>query len=216
LTSGNDGTVKLWHVGEGKCLRSWKVGKGARKRVTKLALCSYSDTQADDATDDLQGKVAIAGLEDGQIALLSLASPASDPPKYIEQISPSGKAISALAVQRQEEGYRIAVGTVDGRIAICNLTSADNQLELLGVFKRNDADITSLDFGQIDKGRSSLLVGTSDGLPFEVSLSSSSEDGLDVKVMAELAGYDIDACNAVCFVEGEVYTAGMDGHLRRY
>ena len=164
----------------------------------------------------MQGKVAVAGLEDGHVALLDLRSSAVDPPKAYVQMSTSGKAVSALAVQKSGEGYRIAAGTVDGQISIYGLADANDQPRLIQSFKKNDADITSMAFSLTQEGRSSLLVGTSDGLPFQVSLASSSEAVPAVEVAAELAGYDIDACTSIKEVDGEIYAAGMDGHLRRY
>lgn len=180
--------------------------------MTKVILCSFA--RGTEESDDLDGQVAIAGLEDGHIALVDLKSTDTDPPRSYVHASASGKAISAIALAKQENGYRIAVGTVNGQISLFSLASSSASLDLLGSCKRNDADVTSLAFAAVEEGRLSLLVGMADGLPFQLSLAYSGE--VHARVDAELAGYDIDACNSVRFHSGEVFAAGRDGHLRRY
>ena len=235
VTSGNDGYVRLWSVGEAKNLKSWRIGKGSKKRVTKLALLDASIAEnAVNATttatgeamqqQPFEGQIAVAGLEDGSLAFVDLASSQLDEQPRIE--APSGRAVSALALHTHTNGtYLLAAGSVDGVVSLytgaASNTSPHSLPRLLHRFKRNDADITSLVIrASSSENKTQLLVGTSDGLPYEVEATQvhdeKGSESTRIAIVTELAGYNIDACN--CFVEigGEVYAAGSDGHLRRY
>ena len=235
VTSGNDGYVRLWSVGEAKNLKSWRIGKGSKKRVTKLALLDASitgnavnatTTATGEATQQqpFEGKVAVAGLEDGALAFIELASSQLDEQPCIEALS--GRAVSALALLTHTNGtYLLAAGSVDGVVSLYTGTASDASPRplprLLHRFKRNDADVTSLVIrAPSSESKIQLLVGTSDGLPYEVEVTqvhnAKGSESTRIAIVAELAGYNIDACKGLVDVGGEVYAAGSDGYLRRY
>lgn len=234
MTSGNDGYVRLWSVGEGKNIKSWKVGKGSRKRVTKLALLdALVEGRAATATattealqqQPFEGKIVVAGLEDGCLAFINLASSQLDEQPRIEAPGAApGRAVSALSLLTHANGaYLLAAGNVDGVISLYSGTISEGSSyrlpRVLHRFKRNDADITSLGMrASSSESTTQLLVGTSDGLPFQVEVAhtQNGRDSAAIIVVAELAGYNIDDCNEVVEIEGDVYAAGSDGQLRRY
>lgn len=225
LSASNDGTVKLWQVGSGKCLKTYRPAGISRKRVTRLALAKkdklHSRAEPDVSTRPAQGDIepevaeyiAFGGLENGKVAVMDLEASGSDPPVHTLQVSTTAKAISALAWD--EASSTLACGTVDGFIALYSLSSLQDAPTHLASIKRNQADITSLAFSSqtlTSDAIPSLLAATSDGLPFELTLG---KDGI-ARVAAELAGYDIDAANAVVCRNAGVFLAGKDGSLRRY
>lgn len=180
--------------------------------MVKLAICQRQSGSAEDS--ELASGLVLAGLEDGNVALIDLKSSFTDPLKPYVQASSWGKALSAIATCPYADGYRVATGTIDGQVSIFALANTEGNLEVVGSFKRNNADITSLLFSASeDEGHFNLIVGTADGLPFQLSIC---EGGSLGGVQAELAGYDIDACTSVQQYGGETYTAGMDGSVRRY
>jgi len=221
LTSSHDGTVKLWNVGESKCLKSWRVGKGSRKGVTKVLVVSSTDSNSlEHIPEDLKNKVAFAATEDGRLTLIDVSVSAANPPLHTIPVPPNSKAISALAYTESEKSPTLAIGTVNGFIYIYQWVSSSilqfkATPSVLARIKRNDADITFLSFlssSETSEDTLQIVASTADGLPFQVSIDST---GM-AKIEVEYAGYDIDSCNAIVPMEDSTYSAGKDGNLRRY
>lgn len=225
MTSSNDGTVKLWLVGSSQCLKTWRFGHGSRKRALKVAIfrCqSHTLAEGQVLDSDAVGKGAAVCLEDGSLAFIALNASGSDSPAQTIQASPNGKALTALAVTLFNDLFIVAVGTADGIVSIVSLQENDitQSAKVLLQFKRNSADVTSLTFltsanGASQDEKHSLLVSSMDGLLYEAVLSLSANE-VTVKVQTEYAGYDIDACNGAVQRGSDLYSAGKDGHLKRY
>lgn len=227
LTTSNDGTLKLWLVGESKCLKTWRFGHGSRKRALKVAVFQKAQsTENGSSTLDAEivDKAAVVALEDGTLAVVDLAASGGDPPVQTINASPNLKALTALAITRAADSTLIAAGSADGIITLVTLNddSLAKPAKIVSQFKRNSADVTSLCFTSgADKQTSpdtvSLVASSMDGLLYETNIVfNDSQASVQVQVHAEYAGYDIDACNAVIQRNGDIYAAGKDGHLRRY
>lgn len=225
LTASNDGTVKLWNIGESRCLKTWRVGSSSGKRVTKVivmdadpnanaseTITSPSTTtttqsqQQSTVSNDLRNKIAIAATESGKLCMLDVHDSAFSPPIREIQVPTNGKAISALACRRDSEGRAlVAVGTVEGQVLLyvwSRVKSVEDLKEstpqLLARWRRDQADITSLAFVEPE---------ASSPESSHIRLVAGTSDGLPFQVLvtpdgvatvsAELCGYDIDACNAV-------------------
>lgn len=223
LTTSNDGTLRLWQVASSDCLKTWRFGHGSRKRALKVAVFAKaaSADAAGNIDADLQGKAAVVCLEDGSLAIVDL-EPATETPIQTIQVSPTGKALTALAVTRHDNATIIATGSSDGVVTILSANDKDlgEPAEILLQFKRNSADITSLVFAGGDDtnpqtGSIPLLASSMDGLLFQAAINLS-ENEASAEVETEYAGYDIDACNAVVQRGSDLYAAGKDGHLKRY
>ena len=221
ISSSNDGSVKLWNIGEGKCRKTWKLSVGAQKRVTKIVVASLHSVPPDQPpAPELEGKIAVAALEDGSLTLIDLNASPTQPILQTIQVSPNSRAISALAFSGHSGQPLLAAGTVDGFIAVFALSQQDwaNAPILVARLRRNRADITSLCFITSQPpsiGSVQILASTADGLPFQFRLDMSTKE-TEATVEVEYAGYDIDACNVVLADDEGVYAAGKDGHFRRY
>ena len=170
--------------------------------------------------DELSGKVAAVALDDGGLALVDLETSGADLPIQVIEGPKTKKALSAVTVHTIGNSLYIATGSVDGIVSVLqfDVTELSNSANLVVQFKRNGADISSLTFlraGEEQSGKLSLLVATMEGLLFEALVGTAEQDP-EVKVQIEYAGYDIDACNVVVQRGSEIYSAGKDGHLRRY
>jgi proteasomal ATPase-associated factor 1 len=219
LTTSNDGTMKLWLVGEAKCLKTWRFGRETRKRALKVAVIAEARPSAG-LDSELSGKAAVIALDDGSLTLVNLEASGADPPLQTVEVSRTKKALSAVSVHRVGNSLRIATGSVDGIVSLLQLDATDlaKPAKIIVQYKRNGADITSLSFARAEQEQAdvlSLLVATMDGLLFESAITTRQEDP-EIKVQMEYAGYDIDACNAVVQRGSDIYSAGKDGHLRRY
>lgn len=181
-------------------------------------------TQATESTLDTEvaNKAAAITLEDGTVAIVDLAASAADPPAQTIRASQQGKALTALAVTKVDDDALVASGSADGVVSIISINSSNlsEPAKTLLRFKRNDADVTSLTFNTPDgapaeKSVVTLLAASMDGLLYESEITIDKNEAT-VKVIAEYAGYDIDACNAIVQRKSETYAGGKDGHLRRY
>lgn len=227
LTTSNDGTLKLWHVGSAKCLKTWRPGQTSRKRVLAVVILnagsSKTATVEQSAEDnDSHGTTAAVALEDGSVALIDLATSGSDLPLQMYGASSTSKAVISLAQRQVLNRTLLAAGTSNGEISVVEVDTSDSTkpVKHLLQVKRNSADVTSLAFFDTDASdtieeRISLLASSIDGLMYRLNFGVTANSPMPY-IEAEYAGYDIDACNAVRSVAGQIYTAGRDGMLRRY
>lgn len=225
LTTSNDGTLKLWLVGESKCVKTWRFGHGSRKRALRVVTFPKKSgpTTAEGSLDpEVAGKAAAVTLEDGTLAVIDLDSSGGDPPVQTIKATRNGKALTALAVTELGSITMLAVGSADGIITLVSINASNlsEPAKVLLHAKRNSADVTDLKFITHSDTPSSdtearLLSSSMDGLLYESRISIL-ENEVSVKVEAEFAGYDIDACNVVVQRGNDIYSAGKDGHLRRY
>lgn len=240
VTSSNDGTVRLWSVSDSKNIKTWsKLAQDGplqvRRRVTKLAILSttwssegHAGSSAQPSSQGMEdaaftGRHAVvAGLEDGTISVIDLSATSSSPPLINAQAGSSRRAVSALSSRRttttkSDDTFVIAAGTVDGEVVVYTCSTAFSDLSELCRFKRNSADITALAFPQDSSQRKdtliTILVATSDGLPYLASIDAASGK---VDISAEYAGFNIDSADSAIHSHDSVFIAGKDGSLKRY
>lgn len=206
-------------------MKTWRFGHGSRKRALKVAVFKKAqlvENASSTLDPEVASKAAAVALEDGTLAIVDLAVSGSEPPAQTIKVSPSPKALTALAVTKTADRTIIAVGSADGVISLTILENDDLEkpLKIAYQFKRNSADVTALVFTShlddpLDANTVCLLASSMDGLLYESVITLNGSSG-GVKVRTEYAGYDIDACNAIAQRNGEIYAAGKDGHVRRY
>lgn len=178
------------------------------------------------------GMVALAGLQDGTVVVVDLSGRGTGVGEGVLRTCKVGwSGVEAVACD-EETGW-LAAGTRNGTVALFALGeappgAADSAAPLAPVlsFARGSASITSLAFSPFaalaetvaeSAGRGpTLLVGTSDGLPFRVAIEGGAGEGLTgVRVAEEFAGVECD--RTVVVASGrEVWVGAADGKLRRY
>ena len=217
LTSSNDGTVKLWHVGSSECVKTWRIGMaGAKRKVSHLSWLPTNAAPSSDAHG-----LAFAANESGHVFLIDVTAPASEGAQQTIGGGLTDAPIGALAVHgTSHTSCLIAIGSVKGIVSIYRYAHAShnpaaeaNRAQLLRSFKRNTAEITSIAFSKVDADSVALLVSTSDGLPFSAQINL---NDTSVSVTSEFGGYDLDACNSIVSNGQDIFSAGKDGHIRRY
>ncbi|KAF7982723.1 hypothetical protein HWV62_26584 [Athelia sp. TMB] len=206
LSASADGTLRLWDVGGGAQLRAIR----ARGGITAIALGDGALTSAHTGAQDerevgTEGVIVFCALQDGGWEALDLALGTS-----LFRSAPSPSPLTAIAYSATG---RLATGSARGVVSVyptAALTSTPTQ-----IFARNAAEITDLAFAP-----AGLVVGTDDGLPFIAAFGAGGEEGEEegvrVRVRAELVGSDCDAVRVVRVRGGEVWVAGDDGVVRVY
>lgn len=177
------------------------------------------------------GRVALAGLQDGTVVVIDLGGRGAEVGGGVVRTLKVGwSGIEALAYDEGTEW--VAAGTRDGTVAVFSLAGpppADPSAPLSPrlTFTRGSASVTSLAFSPVpslaapaaEEGAApSLLVGTSDGLPFRAVFDSGLEG---VRVGEEFAGVECDRVVVAAGVAAggngkEVWVGAADGRVRRY
>lgn len=203
-----------------------------------------------------EGKLFAAGLSSGLVELHDLSS-RTRAALIPSPVFPAGAewtqkpAGPIFAVDWAPESHLLATGTREGIVAVYDVrmlgassAGAGGPRSLLGAFRRNGAAINDLRFASSttlpsplssfssssSSSSLSLLIGTSDGLPYRAGLGpllSGDADGSESsggalgnrapEVVEEYAGWDCDSVEAVRVDRaGRVVLAGAHGCVRRY
>ncbi|GAA5825528.1 hypothetical protein JCM5353_002328 [Sporobolomyces roseus] len=222
LSSSLDGTLKLWDVSTGPNTRTWRLSKPISSLLVMIE-------EGEAVTSNvLDGKFAMCGHADGEISILSLASSTGE--LEISSSSPlttlktaSTSSIESIAFQPKKR--LVAVGARNGIVTLFKLPSSPlsqiSQVELAPIvsWRRTEgSSINSLKWSQKGGGYS-LLVASSDGLPYRASVTIEEGGEVEVRVVEEFVGLDCDACTCIDEDgEGRVWTSGGtgDGSIRVY
>ncbi|KAK4048907.1 hypothetical protein OIV83_004463 [Microbotryomycetes sp. JL201] len=197
LTSSLDGTVRLWQVSDASLVKRWNLPQP----VTAMAVIN------EQPSDELTGCLCVAAHSNGTATVFDLDSNEIQTKTTLdtEKTSP----LHCIALDQQF--HMIAVGSRSGTVSVfdCPRTISEEIRAPVACFSRSGATITSLAFSG-----SNLLVTTSDGLPFEVSMNA---QGSVQGNWIEFAGFEAgDSASKGLYVEDKVFIAGGDGVVRMY
>ncbi|CAL1716002.1 unnamed protein product [Somion occarium] len=218
LSSGKDGTLRLWDVPSGSQIRS--MGVSGYSPV--LAMCAGERAEGafaqppngeeknapvplDDREVDTADKMVFCALQDGSFEVFDLGTKLS-----VFHSKPPKGSTSLSSIAYSPSASLLATGSSTGVINVYDTRAMDAPL---ATFSRNSASIEDLVFLSAQGGSVSLVVGTDDGLPYIADVRPEGP-----AVHAELVGPDCDAvrCVRVGAQAGEVWTAGDDGIVRQY
>lgn len=201
LTSSKDGSIRLWHVGEGKELRKW-APEG--QRAIEDMIVQEHQRILDSLQLESEERVMLAATKEG-IAV----TPWANPGWFVPNPDGVGHLVSFAICPELE---LLATGHSDGIIALRSLTAlrADPPHTPLKLVRRNESPIYSLFFSGSD-----LYMGTAAGLPCRLGIKIADEE-IVVTVKEELAGWE--AVGVECWTEGHgsMWCAGGEGGIRRY
>ena len=170
--------------------------------------------------------VALAGLQDGTVAVVDLSTRAGEVGAGVVRTLKVGWSGIEAAAYDEASGW-VAAGTRDGTVALFDLSAppANDPAALLApwlTFARGAASVTSLAFSPFaalaaaeTQEPPTLLVGTSDGLPYRAAVARAADGAGKVAVAEEFAGVECD--RVVVAASGrQVWVGAADGRLRRY
>lgn len=199
LSGSMDGTVRLWNVASGECVKKWMLDQP----VTAMVL-----VQPPEREDDLDGAQLLIAHSNGTASILDLSSSATT----ATLSTGSSSALDALAFHPATR--TVALGSRVGVIHIFDLpvSSSSDKLEPQTSFTRSGAAIKSLAFNGSSTGLE-LIVATADGLPYRAQVSLNAP-----RVIEEYAGFDCESANALAVLgDGTpVLIASAEGEVRRY
>jgi len=234
LSSSKDGSIRLWDVGEGKCVTSmYSEGfTGVERLATGSKQACPSDTATTDtesktlageSASDTYDKVVYAALSSGSFGAYDLSSkraifgciPHLPAMTSNFRSALSGGPIHALA---HDGNHLLATGSSKGIIVIRDtrmLSAASHQA--VAVFQRNEAGINDLAFvPSSGSEQPDLVIATSSGLPCRVGFNGS-DQGANVKIVEEYAGWEAVPIETVAVAsDGSFWLAGGEGGIRRY
>jgi len=216
LSSSLDGTLKLWDVSQGSCTRTWRLSKP----ISSLRV--ISEEGGGETSNVLEEKFACCGHSDGEVSILSLSSSDDDLTSTLTTLK-TGSTTSIESIAYESEKRFVAVGARNGIVTIFQLPPSPlsqlSQVQFDPVVKWKRTEGSSINSLKWSKGGESLLVASSDGLPYRVSIGMRDDGEWDVRVKEEFVGLDCDASTEIEEdSEGRVWTSGGngDGSIRVY
>ncbi|GAA5974551.1 hypothetical protein JCM11641_002085 [Rhodosporidiobolus odoratus] len=200
LSSSLDGTLRLWDIASGDCQRTWSF----EHPVTALDIFSAVEQEEEDPENALEGKFAFAAHSAGSVSLLDLSSPSSTPAVVCQSNSASPiECITSHSLLSSATERALAVGSRTGGVSLFILrpsppssVTSTAPLQPTAEWSRTEGgtELHSLQFSSrlstcflpVPPGPSSspalsLLIASSDGLPYRASLTlppSSSNTGV--------------------------------------
>ncbi|KAK7691141.1 hypothetical protein QCA50_006244 [Cerrena zonata] len=218
LSTGRDGTVRLWDVPSGSQIRSesvpsyvainaMSVGEKAEGAFVPPPNGEEQSTPlpADAREVDTNDKVAFCGLQDGSFIVFDLGMKL---PVFHSTAQKGSSSLSSIAYSASAS--LVATGSSNGLTSVYDTRSMETPLT---TFCRNGASIEDLVFVSTQGGSVGLAIATDDGLPY---IADVRPEGPSVR--AELVGTDCDGVRSIRVrsAGGEVWTAGDDGIVRKY
>lgn len=222
LSSGKDGTLRLWDVGGGKQIKV--MGMPTFSPVNKISLGTIGDEWVHPPPDgtaveraittspnevETSDKAVYCALQNGQFSIIDLGTKSpvftsSPSPGLAEANAGSKTALNAIAYLASHS--LLATGTTGGLISLFDTRHLSSPLF---VCQRNTASIEDLIFSVAPDPK--LLVATEDGLPFCLDIKPEGP-----RVVEEFVGWDSEAIRGVRYAAGAVWCAGQDGIVRKY
>ena len=200
MSASKDGTIRLWNIAEGKEKRQWNID--AKRAAESMIVLERTECLRSLGLENDE-RVMLVATKEG-IAI----TPWSSPGWFIPNFEGVGHLVS-LAYSPDLDF--IATGHSDGVVALRPLSSLLSESPTTAkLVRRNESPVYSLFFSSSD-----LYMGTAAGLPCRLSIEAK-ENGLEVSVREELAGWE--AVGVECWAEGHgsVWCAGGEGGIRRY
>ncbi|WVQ78259.1 hypothetical protein IAT38_000343 [Cryptococcus sp. DSM 104549] len=215
LSGSKDGTLRLWDVGKGTEARQWVVeGKEGVEGVVLVedeeGLKALGLTPGGQGTDAGQERAMLVQTQVG------VWVQPWDGEGWMMRCRP-GQQVGSVAYEPRS-GV-VAIGHTSGVVELRQITSLSREAAPASTsptrIRRNESPIYSLAFAPSQTDELELYVGTAAGLPCRLGVKPT-EDGYDVRVVDELAGWD--AVGVECFAVGKdgVWSGGGEGGLRRY
>jgi proteasomal ATPase-associated factor 1 len=152
LSAASDATVKLWECGSARCVHTFKVAAS----VNAIILLTIQDTASNGVSElefETAGKILVAGADDGRIVAWNLAT---------KELVGEAKLSSGVSKLCAISETRFAYGLDNGEVGILDARSLDTPSV---TFVKNSARITALTASE-----TTLVVGSDDSTPYEVSL----------------------------------------------
>lgn len=225
LSSSTDATLRVWDVSSGTQIRTM----GSRSFVPIQAISAGERAEAaftppphgeeagtavslDPREVDTADKVVYCALSNGAFEVFDLGTKLSVFRSPIPTPSSSHNALESICYSPKHN--LLATGSLNGVVSVYDTRSLTAPLAR---FKRNAASIEDLAFvSSSADGREQevgLAIATQDGLPY---LANVQPEGPSVRT--EIIGTDCDATRCVRAGpgEGNVWTAGDDGIVRKY
>jgi hypothetical protein len=166
-------------------------------------------------TPEFQNKLVLAALRNGQTSLLDLSSGST-----VSTLGSSSSSSALFALDYAPQSGLIATGSQSGVVSLFDVRWADRPLTS---FRRTEGCVNDLAFTTVpadeDGGegrRVRLLVAGDAGMPYEVSIALSGNDGPDVTVVTEFAGIDNYPVEVIKSIPAGLFAGAKDGVLRRW
>ena len=183
-----------------------------------------SEEGGQETSNVLEGKFACCGHSDGEVSILSLSSSDDDLTSSSTLTTlKTGSTSSIESTAYESEKRFVAVGARNGIVTIFQLPPSPlsqlSQVQFEPVAKWRRTEGSSINSLKWSQGGESLLVASSDGLPYRASMRMSDGGELVIGVKEEFVGLDCDACTEIEEdSEGRVWTSGGngDGSIRVY
>ncbi|GAA5949157.1 hypothetical protein JCM3765_003308 [Sporobolomyces pararoseus] len=212
LSSSLDGTLRLWDLSTGQNTRTWTLPHP----ISALEVVSSSQ---DVANDILEGKIALCGHSDGSISKISLSSSESSTASVSTTFKSSLNVSSIESLSYNSRTRILAAGSRSGIVSLFQVSEdSPSEVDALTAWRRTEgSSVSSIKWYEAD---GSLLIASSDGLPYRVSIDQDQTSGqVEVKLLDEFVGSNCDPCTGIFATgEGNVWISGGsgDGTLRVY
>ncbi|GAA5994521.1 hypothetical protein JCM5350_004677 [Sporobolomyces pararoseus] len=212
LSSSLDGTLKLWDLSTGQNTQTWTLPHP----ISALEVISSTEVVGDNV---LEGKIALCGHSDGTISKISLfpSEPTNSSVSTTFKSSLNTSSIESLSYNPKTR--ILAAGSRNGIVGLFEISEdSPSEVDALTAWRRTEgSSINSVEWHAVDD---SLLIASSDGLPYRVSIDRDETSGrIEVRLLDEFVGSNCDPCTEIfATAEGNVWISGGsgDGTLRVY
>ncbi|KAL8280451.1 hypothetical protein RQP46_007099 [Phenoliferia psychrophenolica] len=225
-----DGSLRIWNVATSTTATHIRLTQPITSLAIGPAPTPPSPSSPPTTTADLPPNlIALLAHTNGSCSLLALDEPATS--RTITTLDAGSSPLFAVAYD--PVNALVATGARDGTVSLFLLPSPNSpspittpsptspstistDLTPIMSFRRSSASITSLAFSPSSTGLPTLLVGSSDGLPFRAALLEVAPGTIEVTVKEEYAGGDCESAFVVEAQDRNVWIATGEGKLRRY
>lgn len=218
LSASKDATLRLWDVSSGTQIRML-----SSKNFNPIQAASAGEQSESSFTPpphgegitppvaldprevETEGKVAYCALQNGTVEAFDLGTKRS-----VFRSSPTAGASSLESICYSPAHNLLATGSLNGIVSVYDTRSLASPLVM---FTRNTASVEDLAFVSGGDEEIGLAIAAQDGLSYIANVRPQGPS-----VRTELVGTECDAvrCIRAGPDEGDVWTAGDDGMVRRY